>query len=103
MTHPWDERYICRSMEWLTFYGFHVGKYTVRPMDPKGYDMIGEWLDVFFLRMAAIEKRRKLLYPRNFNIDIPETKNCSNGLTLLVSIVLVFFSDCKSDGSTISQ
>ena len=20
--------------EWLDFYGFHVGKYTVRPMDP---------------------------------------------------------------------
>ena len=73
----------------------NVGKYT-SPMDPKGYDMVGEWLDVFFLKMAAIEKRRKLLYLRNFNIDIPETKNCSNGLTLLVSIVLVFFQTVKT-------
>ena len=27
--------YICLH-EWLIFMGFHVGKYTVRPMDPMG-------------------------------------------------------------------
>ena len=35
MTDPWDEQYIYLK-DWLIFYGFYVGKYTVRPMDPMG-------------------------------------------------------------------
>ena len=33
MTDPWDERYIYLHL--VDFEGFHVGKYTVRPMDPE--------------------------------------------------------------------
>ena len=33
MTDPWDKRYI-HLHEWLIFVGFHVGKFTLRPMDP---------------------------------------------------------------------
>ena len=25
---------VCLPTIWVIFYGFHVGKYTVRPMDP---------------------------------------------------------------------
>ena len=38
MTDPWDERYI-HLHEGLIFVGFHVGKYTLRPMDPS-WDMV---------------------------------------------------------------
>ena len=41
MFHSHDgsmEMYTCIYLhEWLIFMGFHVGKYTVRPMDPMGF------------------------------------------------------------------
>ena len=35
MTDPWDEKVYLPIHEWLIFYGFHVGKYTMT-MDPMG-------------------------------------------------------------------
>ena len=34
---PWDEYVYLQIHELLIFHGFHVGKYTVRPMDGMGY------------------------------------------------------------------
>ena len=40
ITDPWDERdeFTDPYGILLTFYDFHVGKYTVHPMDPIGMD-----------------------------------------------------------------
>ena len=36
MTDPWDWYRIFTDPWMVDFYGFHVGKYTVRPMDGMG-------------------------------------------------------------------